>query len=283
MNDKIILRGMTFYGYHGVLPEEKSLGQLFIVDVTIHLDLTAAGNNDCLEDSVDYSCIYHMVKNIVEVERFNLVEALAERVSSRILAQFKEVKQVTVAVTKPGAPIAGVLSGAGVELTRRRLTRVYLSLGSNIEPKEEYIHRALRFIASHPQIVLVKASSLYYTEPVGYQEQDWFLNAAAACDTDLTPMELLREIQRLELVLQRQRNIHWGPRTIDIDIIFYGQEKIDLPELKVPHPRALERAFVLVPLAELSDAEIADGKTAREHLKSLKTEAKVEYYGPLTL
>lgn len=281
MTDKILLRGMSFYGYHGVLPEEKSLGQLFIIDVTVNLDLAAAGSRDSLKESVDYTRIYGLVKDVVEGERFNLIEALAERIAGLILAQFKQVKKVTVAVSKPQVPIPGILAGAQVEISRRRLTRVYLGLGSNIEPKEEYIRQAVRFIASHTRIVVVKTSSLYYTEPVGYKEQDWFLNAVIACDTDLSPLEMLQETQRLELVLQRERKTRWGPRTIDIDIILYGQERIDLPELKVPHPRALERAFVLVPLAEVTDAEIIGGKTARELLETLNAKERVEYYGPL--
>jgi len=272
---------MAFYGYHGVLPEEKSLGQLFIIDVTVNLDLAAAGSRDSLEESVDYNRIYGLVKDVVEGERFNLIEALAERIAGLILAQFKQVKQVTVAVSKPQVPIPGILAGVQVDISRCRLARVYLGLGSNIEPKEEYIRQAVRFIASHTRIVVVKTSSLYYTEPVGYRDQDWFLNAVIACDTDLSPLELLQETQRLELVLQRERKTRWGPRTIDIDIILYGQERIDLPELKVPHPRALERAFVLVPLAEVTDAEIIGGKTAGELLETLNAKERVEYYGPL--
>lgn len=281
MTDKITLKGMSFYGYHGVLPEEKFLGQRFLVDVTVYLDLYSAGHKDSIQESIDYTKIYILVKHIVEGEKFNLIEALAERIAGSVLEQFKAVQQVTVTVTKPEVPIAGILSGVQVEITRRQLTRVYLGLGSNIEPKEEYIRQAVRLLHNHPRITVRYTSSLYYTEPVGYKDQDWFLNAVVACDTDLSPLELLQETQRIEVMLQRERKIHWGPRTIDIDIILYGQERINLPELIIPHPRAFERSFVLVPLAELTEGEIYAGKSAKDFLAQLKEPTKVEYYGPL--
>lgn len=281
MTDKITLKGMSFYGYHGVLPEEKTLGQRFLVDVTVHLDLYAAGQRDSIRESIDYTKLYGLVKEIVEGEKFNLIEALAERIAGTVLASFKSVQQVEVTVTKPEVPIAGILAGVQVQIARRQLTRVYLGLGSNIEPKEEYIRQAVRMLNGHPRITVRQASSLYFTEPVGYKDQDWFLNAVVACDTDLSPVELLQETQRIEVLLQRERRIHWGPRTIDIDIILYGQERINLPELIVPHPRAFERSFVLVPLAELTGGEIYAGKTAKDFLAQLKEPSKVEYYGPL--
>ncbi|NLW07891.1 MAG: 2-amino-4-hydroxy-6-hydroxymethyldihydropteridine diphosphokinase [Clostridia bacterium] len=283
MTDKLSLQGMSFYGYHGALPAEKSLGQRFVIDVTLYLDLAAAGKTDSLEKSIDYTGVYNTVKQVVEEERFNLIEALAERIATLLLERYIQAKQVVVNVTKPQVPIAGVLAGAQVEISRRRLKRVYLSLGSNIEPKEEYLRQALRLIASHPRIKLIKTSSLYLTEPVGYREQDWFLNAVAACDTDLNPLLLLQEIQNFELLLQRQRQFRWGPRTIDIDIITYGEDKIDLPQLQIPHPRARQRAFVLVPLAELNREAIIEGKTVQELLDTLKATEQVKYHGPFNI
>lgn len=162
------------------------------------------------------------------------------------------------------------------------MTTVYLGLGSNIEPKEEHIRQALQLLKSHPQIALHRISSLYLTEPVGYKEQEWFLNAVVACDTKLRPMELLLEMRRIEADLMRDRAVRWGPRTIDLDLLLYGEEEINLPELVIPHPRAFQRAFVLVPMAEITGLEpIWRGKTARELLAGLGQEEKVQYYGPL--
>lgn len=120
MRDKITLKGMAFYGYHGVLQEEKVLGQRFLVDVTVYLDLRPAGASDNLREAVDYTEIYHTVKALVEGEKFNLIEALAERIASKILAGFPRIDQVTVAVAKPEVPIPGILNEVEVEVTRRR-------------------------------------------------------------------------------------------------------------------------------------------------------------------
>jgi len=162
------------------------------------------------------------------------------------------------------------------------MTIVYLGLGSNIEPKEERIRQAVKMIKSHSQITLYMISSLYLTEPAGYKEQDWFLNAVAACDTKLGPLELLSEIKRFETELMRDKAVRWGPRTIDIDLLLYGEEEINLPELVVPHPRGFERAFVLVPLAEITGKEpVWRGKSARDLLAALGPQEEVQYYGPL--
>jgi 2-amino-4-hydroxy-6-hydroxymethyldihydropteridine diphosphokinase len=159
------------------------------------------------------------------------------------------------------------------------MTTVYLGLGSNIEPKEEHIRQAVHLLRNHSRITLKKASSLYLTEPVGYKEQDWFLNAVVSCDTDLGPLELLQELKKMEADLMRERTVRWGPRTIDIDLLLYGEEEISLPELVVPHPRGFQRAFVLVPLAEIAGEEpIFRGKTARDLLAELGQEEKVEWY-----
>ncbi|KKM08933.1 hypothetical protein SY88_20935 [Clostridiales bacterium PH28_bin88] len=163
------------------------------------------------------------------------------------------------------------------------MTRVFLGLGSNIEPKEEHIRQVVLLIKNHPRIALRKCSSLYHTEPVGYKEQDWFLNAVVSCDTDLGPLELLQETKKMEAELMRKRTVSWGPRTIDIDIVLYGQEEINLPELVVPHPRGLQRAFVLVPLAEITGDQVYRGKTARDMLSELGEHETVEYYGSLRI
>jgi dihydroneopterin aldolase len=118
--DKLILKGMIFYGYHGVLPEEQCLGQRFLVDVTVCLDLRRAATVDSLQASVDYTTIYRLVKVLVEDHRFSLIETLAGRIAAAVLHGFPPVEQVTVTVAKPEAPIPGVLAGVAVEVTRGR-------------------------------------------------------------------------------------------------------------------------------------------------------------------
>jgi 2-amino-4-hydroxy-6-hydroxymethyldihydropteridine diphosphokinase len=162
------------------------------------------------------------------------------------------------------------------------MTAVYLGLGSNIEPKALHIRRAVQMLKAHPRIAYGKSSGLYLTEPVGYQAQEWFLNAVVLCDTDLGPLELLAEIKTMEAELLREPAVRWGPRTIDIDLLLYGEAEINLPELVVPHPRGFQRAFVLVPLAEVAGEEpVFRGKSARQLLEELGRQERVEYFGPL--
>lgn len=128
----------------------------------------------------------------------------------------------------------------------------YVSLGSNMGDRFDYLSRAILALRHHSGIELEAVSSIYETDPVGYTDQPAFLNMAAGGKTELSPYELLEAVMEIERSLGRKREIHWGPRTIDVDILTYGQVKIEEEKLQVPHPRMAERAFVLIPLAEIA-------------------------------
>ena len=132
---------------------------------------------------------------------------------------------------------------------------VYLSLGSNIGDRKKYIQKAIEAIEKTDGIKVLKKSGLYETTPVGYLEQDLFLNAVIKIKTDLSAREILRIINKIEAELDRKREIRWGPRTIDIDILIFSDKKINEPDLIVPHKEMLNRLFVLVPLSEIYDGE----------------------------
>ncbi|WP_414042115.1 2-amino-4-hydroxy-6-hydroxymethyldihydropteridine diphosphokinase [Macrococcus animalis] len=132
------------------------------------------------------------------------------------------------------------------------MTIVYISFGSNLGDRAQQIHDALILLNHIPNTVVTKVSMLYETAPVGGVAQDDFLNGAAEIATNLEPLALLDAIQAIELKLNRVRKIHWGPRTIDLDIILFGDEVIDSERLKVPHPYMHERSFVLIPLNEIA-------------------------------
>ncbi len=117
--DKLVLKGMQFYGYHGALPEERQLGQRFLVDLELFCDLRSPGASDRLGAAVDYAKVFDLVKGIVEKERYHLIEALAERIASCVLENFP-VEGVLVRVKKPQVPLPGILSYAGVEIKRGR-------------------------------------------------------------------------------------------------------------------------------------------------------------------
>ncbi len=141
------------------------------------------------------------------------------------------------------------------------MTKAFIGLGSNLGCKVGNIRRAIRILSQHPQIRGVELSSFYRTEPVGNVEQDWFVNAVAAFDTSLSARGLLDLCLETELKLKRVRAERWGPRTLDIDILFFGEERHELERLEVPHPRVCERAFVLQALLELYPEFEWDGKS----------------------
>lgn len=142
---------------------------------------------------------------------------------------------------------------------RRVEERVFLSLGSNLGDREANLVAALRLLDAEG-VRLVRQSSWYETEPVGFTEQPRFLNLVVEVRTGLDPLGLLRCAQRVELALGRVRGVRWGPRTVDVDVLLYGRRVVRTPELVVPHPRMRERAFVLVPLCEIApDLVLPDG------------------------
>jgi 2-amino-4-hydroxy-6-hydroxymethyldihydropteridine diphosphokinase len=131
------------------------------------------------------------------------------------------------------------------------MTRAAIALGSNLDDPEEHVKRGFDDLAALPKTTLLARSKLYRTKPVGYAEQPDFINACALVDTTLAPRELLRGLLDIEKRHGRQRGIPNGPRTLDLDIVVYGEEKIDEPGLAIPHPRAAERDFVLDPLRDV--------------------------------
>lgn len=152
-------------------------------------------------------------------------------------------------------------------MTAETPIRVALGLGSNIGNTRENLDMALRYLAATPGITVVARSSDYRTPPWGPIPQDNYRNICVTIDTELKPRALLERCLAIEARMGRVRDIRWGPRLIDIDILIYGDEKIDQDGLTVPHPRMGDRAFVLVPLVEIwPDAPLGDGRTAAEAL-----------------
>jgi 2-amino-4-hydroxy-6-hydroxymethyldihydropteridine diphosphokinase len=137
----------------------------------------------------------------------------------------------------------------------------YIGLGSNLGDREGFLRRALELLRAEPEIDVTAVSSVRETDPVGLVDQPRFLNAVARVETDLAPRELLDRMLAAERELGRRRDgPRFGPRTIDLDLLLYGDEEIDEPGLIVPHPRLAERAFVLEPLHELDPALVVPGR-----------------------
>ena len=147
--------------------------------------------------------------------------------------------------------------------------KVYLSLGSNIGNRQEYIESAIELVGKTEGIKILKKSGLYETSPVGYVEQDLFLNAVIKIETDFSEREILKIINKIENELDRKREIRWGPRTIDIDILILSDKKINETDLIIPHKEMLNRLFVLVPLIEIYDGEYFEKEKIIERIEEL--------------
>ena len=151
------------------------------------------------------------------------------------------------------------------------MTRAYVGLGANLGERERTLRRAVELLDAEPGIDVAAVSTFRETEPVGYVHQPAFLNGACALETELGPRELLDRLLAVERVLGRERGAgpRWGPRTIDLDLLLYGDEAVDEPGLTVPHPRLTERSFALEPLLELDPAlSLPDGRGLRGLLRA---------------
>lgn len=249
--DKIWIQDLEVYANHGVFPEEKKLGQKFLVSACIYLDSRKAGMSDNIECSVDYGDLCHFICNYMQSNTFHLIEAAAEAVAEQILKQYEQIRSLTITIKKPWAPIGLPLKNVGVEITRGWNT-VYLSIGSNMGDRENYLNTAVERLGESQECRVDKVSHYIETKPVGMIEQDDFLNGCVKLETLLSPHELLMLVKEIELSAGRTREVHWGPRTLDIDILMYEQVMMWEEDLKIPHPYMEERGFVLEPLAQIA-------------------------------
>ncbi len=249
--DKICIKGLEVFGKHGVLPEENALGQKFVISATLFCDTRRAGKSDRLEDSVNYAQVSELLKAETESHVFRLLEALAWHLAKEVLLHFEMVQGVTVQVEKPWAPVHLPLDTVSVQI-HREWHQAYLGVGSNLGDREGQIHAAVEYLRQDELTRVVQVSKLIETEPVGYTEQDDFLNGAIEISTLRSPEELLELTQGIEGKLKRERKIHWGPRTIDLDILLYGREVVQRENLCIPHIEMERRMFVLEPLCQIA-------------------------------
>ncbi len=149
----------------------------------------------------------------------------------------------------------------------------YLSLGTNIEPRKKHLIKALELLEQSNVISIIKKSSIYETAPVGYTNQADFLNMVIELRTNLSSIQLLEYCQKVEQELGRKREIRFGPRTIDLDILLYNQEVMTEERLTIPHPRMHERAFVLIPLCEIApNISLPDNESIQDFIHQLSKE-----------
>ena len=249
--DKIIVKDLEIYAFHGVNQQEKDLGQKFLVSLELYLDLKEAGESDNLNKTISYATVCSDISKEFEKNKYNLIEKVAEETASFILTKYDLVEGVKVLIKKPWAPIGKSLQYAGVEI-ERFWHKAYIAIGSNLGDKEENLKSSIEKMQLHKAIKVTKISTFIETEPVGYLDQDKFLNGAVEIRTLLTPKQLIKYLLKIELELKRERIIKWGPRTIDLDVLLYDDLITSDEEIIIPHPRMQDRAFVLNPLCEIA-------------------------------
>lgn len=288
--DKIKIKNLEVFAKHGVFPEENKLGQKFLVSAVLYTDTRSAGKSDDLTASIHYGEVCQFIDEYMRSNTFGLIERAAETLAEELLLRTPRLEKICLEVKKPWAPIGLPLETVSVEIERQWHT-AYIALGSNIGDRKANLDQAVHALDHLPQPPLsdtvgsregrrtedrrhthVAGVSRYYeTKPYGMAEQPDFLNACLELRTLLTPQELLKTLQRIEQDAGRERIIHWGPRTLDLDILLYDDLILEAPDLCIPHVEMHKRRFVLEPLHDIAPYKRhpAYKKTVREMLESL--------------
>lgn len=269
--DFIKIANLKVFAHHGVFPEETRDGQDFYVNAKLFLDCRKAGKTDNLSDSLNYGEVSHFITDFLQDHTYKLIESVAEQLAEAMLLSMPVLKGVEIELCKPDAPIGLPFENVSVTM-KRQWHEVYLAVGSNLGDKNAYIGNGIDELRRIKEIKEVRVSELLVTKPYGGVEQDDFVNGAIALKTLLSPQELLEKLHEIEQHANRERIIHWGPRTLDLDIIFYDKLVYEDENLIIPHIDMQNRDFVLKPLAELCPnyRHPVFGKTVSQLLGELK-------------
>lgn len=249
--DEIRIEGLEVFARHGVYPDETKYGQTFVVNLVLYTDVRRAGREDNLDYSVDYGAVCHFVTKWMQGHTCKLLEAVAEKLARAILLKYNLISKLDLEIAKPDAPIDLPFGSVSVRV-HRGWHQAYIGLGSNMGDREAYITGAIETLRKHPLTVVTRVSELIRTKPYGGVEQEDFLNGVLELETLMNPEELLEALHEIENAAGRKREIHWGPRTLDLDILFYDSIVYRSKTLVIPHPDLQNREFVLRPLMEIA-------------------------------
>ncbi len=249
--DEIRIEGLEVYARHGVYPEETKNGQYFYVNAILCINIRQAGREDNLERTINYGTVCHFITDWMQENTCLLLEAVAERLSQALLLEYDALADLELEIQKPHAPIRLPFGNVSVKV-RRGWHRAYIAVGSNLGNRKTHILSGIQALKVHPLIKLKKVSKMIVTEPYGGVEQEDFLNGALEIETLLEPEELLEVLHQVEDAEGRKRTLRWGPRTLDLDILFYDRICYESENLVIPHVDLENRVFVLKPMSEIA-------------------------------
>ena len=269
--DEIRIENLEVFAHHGVFETEKRNGQLFYVNAVLYTDLRPAGLKDDLTLSTHYGEVALLIKEKLTEKAYDLIETAAEQTAEAILLQFPLLKAVAFELRKPDAPIPMNFESVSVKIYRG-WHKTYIAFGSNMGDSETLIADAIHELKKNNRCRVGKISDTIITKPYGGVQQDDFYNGVLEMDTLYSPAELLEKLHELEQAAGRERKVHWGPRTLDLDIIFYDKLVYEDDNLCIPHMDMQNRDFVLKPMVQIAPyyRHPVYEKTMTEMLKQLE-------------
>lgn len=243
----VTLHGMWFHALVGILPAERNVAQRVEIDLTVRVIDSG--------QILDYRALYDIVNGVFAEAPIDYLEEICDRVAARVLSNDPRVAWARVAVRKPNVTLPGPLDYSEVVVKQRRPRDIaYVALGSNLGDRAAYLARGRAAIAGLPQTRIIAESQIEETPPIGPVDQPPFLNQMVSLRTALTPRELLERLLAIETAEGRTRDVHWGPRTLDLDIVSFDRQTAKDDSLVVPHPELPNREFWQRELAQLQEA-----------------------------
>jgi len=266
-SDRITLTGLEVFAHHGVYDFERRDGQRFILDLELALPLSVAAATDDVVATVHYGELAERVAAVATAEPVDLLETLAERIAAVVLED-QRIASVRVTVHKPDAPIELQFRDVSVTLERAQTpvdgAPVVLALGSNLGDRAAALARAVDILSRLTGLTRVRASPVVETIALTLDGPDAdkpaYLNQVVLASASISPVALMRALLAIENVLGRERTERWGDRTLDLDLISYGDLRQEDLEVTLPHPRAHERDFVLAPWSMLDPHAVLPGR-----------------------
>lgn len=251
MNDFIFIDNLVVFANHGVLDEEKTMGQKFVISIKLYTDISIPARTDDITKALNYAEVCSFVTEFTKNNRCKLIETAASDIAEALLIRYPSADGVEIMLKKPWAPIGLPLDKVAVSVTRTR-HKAYIGIGSNMGDTKAYLDFAVSELKRDERCCCINVSDYIVTKPVGGVEQDDFLNGVIELKTIYSPQALLDRLHEIENDAGRTRTVHWGPRTLDLDILLYDDCVIHTDTLTIPHPEMTAREFVLAPLCELA-------------------------------